>query len=161
LLEIADRVAIMYAGRIVDRRHPLSCAQPGIRTRSGCTRFLRYGASGSRFTGIPGRRPISARCRRAAPSIPLAFAFDVPQCVPGRCRERVAPAVQPALYDDADSISPSSTYQTARRLSGASAGTAPTEIRNGIMRHATGRPGCPSNEHEYTTDALVLGRASA
>ena len=38
LIEIADSIAVMYAGRLVERRRRTRCSGPrGIRTRWGCS----------------------------------------------------------------------------------------------------------------------------
>ena len=80
LLEIADTIAIMYAGRVVETHQRARAPSPAtaIPTASACsTRSPRCMASGALMTGIPGSPPdlraVPSGCA-FHPRCPLAFA---------------------------------------------------------------------------------------
>ncbi len=88
-VEIADRVAVMYAGRIVEEasmseilrhpRHPYTQVLLGSRPKEGLKK-------GDALHCIPGAPPDLARCRPAAP-LPSA-ARTVARSVSRVCRRR-------------------------------------------------------------------------
>jgi peptide/nickel transport system ATP-binding protein len=135
LLEIADRVAIMYAGRIVESA---TSAELHARPRHPYTYGLLHSfpkVRGQRITltGIPGSPPdLRALPSGCAFHPRCAFAFDVcrsasPELLPSACGTR---SVACHLYDDPASASASPPVIDLSKPrdvpSGASAGTAPT-----------------------------------